>query len=192
MRHESRQQRGFTLVELMIVVGMVGALAAIAIPNFLSYQARSRRSEAWVNVSGIVVAQKSYFAEKDTYHDSGAPWPDYSSDGGLSTRKRTWDAASNAAFEDLGWKPEGQVIYSYETNTTDNCGACLLCFTATAYGDADGDGLTSAVMYVQPGSDGSTTAVCGAKLLGLGTPTRKHSNTPVVNEIEVNRQTDEY
>ena len=192
MSREIRQHAGFTLVELMIVVALIGTLAAVAIPNFLSYQARSRRSEAWVNVSGIVVAQKSYFAEKDAYHDSAAPWPDYDANGGLGTSKQTFDAASRAAFDALGWKPDGQVIYSYETNTTDNCGGCQLCFTATAYGDADGDGLTSAVMYVQPSTQGGVTMVCGAKLLGLGTPTRKHGNAPVLNEIEVNRQTDEY
>jgi prepilin-type N-terminal cleavage/methylation domain-containing protein len=184
-----RPQAGFTLVELMIVVGMVGALAAIAIPNFMSYQARSRRSEAYVNVSGIVIAQKSFFAERDTYHDSGNAYP---LAAGLSTVKFPWDAVSNTQFEALGWQPEGPVIYAYETNTTDNCGGCLLCFTATAYGDADADGLTSAVMYVQPSSQGGVTMVCGAKFLGLGTPTRKHSGAPVINEIEVNRQTDEY
>jgi len=187
MSRNIRHRAGFTLVELMIVIGMIGALAAIAIPNFLSYQARSRRSEAWTNVSGIVIAQKSFFAENDRYHDSGAPYPG----GALSPNKRTWDAASSAAFEALGWKPEGQVIYSYETNTTTNC-TCQLCFTATAYGDADGDGLTSAVMYVQPNVQGGLTQVCPAKLWGLGTPTRKHGNAPVLNEIEVNRQTDEY
>ena len=66
------------------------------------------------------------------------------------------------------------------------------CFTATAYGDADADGLTSAVMYVQPNEQDGGTAVCGAKLLGLGTPTRRNTGVPVLNEVEVNRQTDEY
>jgi prepilin-type N-terminal cleavage/methylation domain-containing protein len=184
-----RPQAGFTLVELMIVVGMVGALAAIAIPNFMSYQARSRRSEAYVNVSGIVIAQKSFFAERDTYHDSGNAYP---LAAGLSTVKFPWDAVSNTQFEALGWQPEGPVIYAYETNTTDNCGGCLLCFTATAYGDADADGLSSAVMYVQPSTQGGVVLVCGTKFLGLGTPERKHTGEEVLNEIEVNRRLDEY
>jgi prepilin-type N-terminal cleavage/methylation domain-containing protein len=190
--YRSRKSGGFTLVELMIVVGLIGALSAIAIPNFLQYQARSRRSEAWVNVSGMARAQKSYFAERDAYHDSTAPWPDYVANGGLSTTKQTWDADSQTHFGDLGWMPEGAVIYSYETNTTLNCDGCELCFTATAYGDADGNGFPSAVMYVEPHFEGGVQKVCKAKLFGFGTPTRIFDSNPVYNEVEVNRQTDEF
>lgn len=190
--YRSRKSAGFTLVELMIVVGLIGALSAIAIPNFMRYQARSRRSEAWVNVSGVALAQKSYFAEKNSYHDSTAPWPDYTLNGGLGTTKQKWDDDSVNAFADLGWTPEGAVIYSYETNTTLNCDGCELCFTATAYGDADGDGFPSAVMYVEPHQEGGVQKVCKAKLFGFGTPTRIYDSTPVYNEVEVNRLTDEF
>ena len=192
MRNRSRGRAGFTLVALMIVVGLIGALSAIAVPNFMRYQARARRSEAYVNVVSIVRAQKSYFAERDSYHDSLAPWPDYAANGGLSTTKQTWDADSQTHFNELGWKPEGPVIYSYETNTTLNCDGCQLCFTASAYGDADGDGFPSAVMYVEPHTEGGVQKVCKAKLFGFGTPTRIFSNQPVYNEVEVNRQTDEF
>ena len=192
MSRRTRQSAGFTLIELMIVVGLIGAMAAIAIPNFLSYQARSRRSEAFVNVSAVARAQKAFYAERNTYHDSTAPWPDYTANGGLGTNKQTWDSDSSDHFKELGWKPEGGVIYSYEANTTLNCDGCALCFTATAYGDADGDGFPSAVMYVQPHNEGGVTKSCKAKLFGFGTPTRRHSGAPVVNEVEVNRLTDEY
>lgn len=188
MSRRSRQHAGFTLIELMIVVVLIGVMATIAIPSFLSYQARSRRSEAFVNVSAMVRAQKSYFAEEDGYHDSGNSFPG----GALTTAKRPWDAVSLAAFEELGWHPEGPTIYSYESNTTDNCNSCTLCFTATAYGDADSDGLVSAVMYVEPHNEGGVTRVCGAKLLGLGTPTRKVGGASVTNEVEINRQLDEF
>jgi len=190
----SKKRAGFTLIELMIVVGLIGALSAIAIPNFTRYQASSRRSEAWVNVASIVRAQKSLFAERNMYHDSLAPWPDWTArpSGNLDTTKQQWDAASKAAFIDLGWLPEGPTLYAYETNTTLNCDGCALCFTASAYGDADGTGFPSAVMYVQPHDEGGITKVCKAKLFGFGTPTRRASGAPVTNEVEVNRQTDEF
>jgi type IV pilus assembly protein PilA len=60
-------QRGFTLIELMIVVAIIGILAAIAIPNFIRFQARSKQSEAKTNLKGIFTGQRSYFGERDTY-----------------------------------------------------------------------------------------------------------------------------
>ncbi len=62
-----RIRKGFTLIELMIVVAIIGILAAIAIPNFLKFQARSKQSEASTNLKAGYTAQKAYYQEKDTY-----------------------------------------------------------------------------------------------------------------------------
>jgi len=59
--------RGFTLIELMIVVAIIGILAAIAIPNFMTYQAKARQSEAKVNLGGVFTTATSYFAENNTF-----------------------------------------------------------------------------------------------------------------------------
>lgn len=55
---------GLTLIELMIVVAIIGILAAVAVPNYNQFQARSRQSEAKVNLRSIYVAAKAYYEER--------------------------------------------------------------------------------------------------------------------------------
>ena len=195
MSAKSNSKAGFTLVELVIVVGIVGLLAAIAIPNFLSYQARSRRSEAYVNLAAIARIQSTFYAERGEFFEAGS-WPNFVAlyGGDLSARKMTWDAASEAAYAELGWTPEGQVYYVYDTNTGATACTCSTCFTATAAGDVDDDDLNSAVMYVHPemNSTGVVLGECPSGLFGFGTPIDPATGQPVYDRVAVQRSLDQY
>ena len=107
-----RDKKGFTLIELMIVVAIIGILAAIAIPNFLRFQAKSKQSEAKTNLKAIFTAEKSYFAEKDTY----------------------------STFATIGFAPEAGNRYSYSVNgaeiivgSTSAAAAAGVTLTATTF-----------------------------------------------------------
>jgi type IV pilus assembly protein PilA len=64
-----KRQDGFTLVELMVVVAIIGLLSAVAIPNFKKYQAKAKISEAKLQLSALYTAQASFFSDYNIYHN---------------------------------------------------------------------------------------------------------------------------
>lgn len=62
-----KAQSGFTLVELMVVVAIIGILSAIAIPQFSTYQAKSRTSEAKLALAAIYSAEVAFQGEADLF-----------------------------------------------------------------------------------------------------------------------------
>ena len=63
----TQNKNGFSLIELMVVVAIIGILATIAVPNFQKFQARSKQTNAKAELSSVFSAQKSFFAEYSTY-----------------------------------------------------------------------------------------------------------------------------
>jgi type IV pilus assembly protein PilA len=137
-----RRRSGFTLIELMIVVAIIGILAALAIPSFLRFQLRSKTSEAKLNLAGIRTAEAGYFSEFGLFVAQPAPVPG----GVLGPSKRPWILGS--AFDQIGWAPEGDVFFDYDVQSTG------VDFAAEAEGNLDGDATRSdfAIIHPVPGS----------------------------------------
>lgn len=63
----SRKKEGFTLIELLIVVAIIAILAAIAVPNFLEAQVRSKVSRARTDMRTVATALESYYVDNNRY-----------------------------------------------------------------------------------------------------------------------------
>ena len=126
-------RRGFTLIELMIVVAIIGILAAIAVPNFMKFQSRARQSEAKANLKALFEVTKAYWAESDSYTCGLCGWSiekrhvyNYFADTG--TAQVTTGTAGCAA---------GTVgVTAGQNNASSGVNGG---FTATAAGNIDGD-----------------------------------------------------
>jgi len=159
MKSLHTRRGGFTLIELMIVVAIIGILAAIAIPNFLRFQLRAKSSEGKTNLAAIRTAEEGYFAEFGTFIVSGA----VPAAGIPGTSKKPWDvpnAGCPNCFDTLGWSPEGDVYFQYDTVGTGAAPETV--FTAHAVADIDGDGVNQEWGYVHPLPDLTGSQADGA------------------------------
>lgn len=116
-----KTQSGFSLIELMIVVAIIGILASIAVPNFKKFQVKSRQSEAKSQLTSLYTAEKAFLGE----------WTGYTGD-----------------FRDVGYSPEGKMRYNVGFAGVGNVPAATTGFNPSTLGGAAGTVVNNAVACV--------------------------------------------
>jgi prepilin-type N-terminal cleavage/methylation domain-containing protein len=122
------KNRGFTLLELCFVVGLIGILASIAIPNYSIYTQRARATEALISLESIGYLQRVRVLEiGETIACEAQPRELPGVEGA--------DFVPSDAWKDLGFKMVGRVRFQYEVEKRGEKS-----FVAHARADLDGDG----------------------------------------------------
>lgn len=152
-----KRQEGFTLVELMIVVAIIGVLAALAIYGVARYLKHSKTAEATRNLGSMETGSKNSYQQESTsdgisfshkFCDGAGPTP-LTAPKASKTKVPSGDWTA-AGWECLKFSVNEPQFYSYKyASSGTGTGAK---YTATANGDLDGNGATSKFELTGAGS----------------------------------------
>jgi prepilin-type N-terminal cleavage/methylation domain-containing protein len=151
MKLTKRRLGGFTLIELMIVVAIIGILAAVAVPAFMDYIKRSKRVEASLQLNKIGRAAKRSYSESAQYVPGvAAQLPSKPGIGGCCGGPNNHCSANPTAFtSDAVWRQLDFQIDEDNLFYYDYLGSPTT-FTAKATGDLDCDGTE--IVYTLTGT----------------------------------------
>lgn len=155
-----KKREGFTLIELMIVVAIIGVLAAIAIPAFVNYVKRSKTSEAPANLKSLFLGATTYYQQERSGQGimaalAASTHCQVATDTGTSmdpsNAKMFVDFSTSASFTGLGFAVADPMYFAYGiVSSAAGCGlapgtaaAARPAYTFSAMGDLDGDGTDS-------------------------------------------------
>ena len=108
------KEKGFTLIELMIAIAIIGILATIAMPMYKNYTYKAKESEAKVNLGSMFGLVNAFQAEYDGFPlIPGAGHP-FGTSGVTDGQRRAWSEGSQAAkFSVIGYEPSAPTYYDY-------------------------------------------------------------------------------
>ncbi len=153
MKKLLEKKAGFTLIELMIVVAIIGILSAIAIPAFIGYIRRSKTAEATSNLKLMYTGAAAYFAQERAAQGVTGAFRSRCSVAAAgplpatpNEQKQTAAFAADASFAGIGFTIADPVYYAYQiAGSADACnaGANANLYSFQSIGDLDADGTTS-------------------------------------------------
>jgi type IV pilus assembly protein PilA len=140
-----RRKDGFTLIELMIAVAIIGIIAGIAIPAFMKYMKRSKTTEALVNIRKIYDGEVAYF-QIDHISPIGEIHPAQFVEAGPSPANVPSGTKVSGDWSTPGWSAvkfatDGPVYYRYSVKSSGT--GIDSTFSAEAEGDLDGNSISS-------------------------------------------------
>jgi len=136
---------GFSIIEIMIAMAIIGVLATIAIPKYAVYQLKTKSAEAKTNLGGIRTSQEAYYSEYGAFV-AASPEPAIIP----GSNRAVFDSLSSD-FQSLGWQPEGRIFFSYGVAVNGDASA----YTADAGADIDADGVVQFWAYAKPEAGGT-------------------------------------
>jgi prepilin-type N-terminal cleavage/methylation domain-containing protein len=154
-KQHKRQERGFTLLELMIVVAIIGILAAVAIPSYMKYMYKARTAEAPRFLEKIYNSAREYYMDQRTQKGSVQPIAPQFPDSAPLTPAVTCCVGGNdkcspdaslwtsSTWRELKFGINEPHFYRYSFLSNNTGTATGSTFTARAQGDLDCDGLES-------------------------------------------------